>query len=508
MTPGNQRDILPPLLASQPAIGNNLLKTTRFGFARAPSLRAVSVFQLLIAATLALGAGTAGHYLHVRGAANVTVTASAAALSANPAYAAAMQALVNARDGVAAVAVQPVRTTREAELDDGQNFAELLADSGVPEAEAMAATTALSKIYDMRRLKAGQNVTLSFLRSAREERFIGAVFQPEATRQISIARTEQGGFAANVTMIPVTHQRFATQGEIRSSLYEASDRARVPHAIMASLIRIYSHDIDFQRDIHSSDRFEILYEQSVTAQGKAVGEGEIIYAAMMVGGKVKPVYRVTFSDKSIDYFDERGQSVRRALLRTPVAAARITSGFGMRMHPLLGYSKMHKGVDFGAPIGAPIFAAGNGVIEDVGFRSGYGRYIRIRHGGGLATAYAHMSRFGAKIYRGARVNQGEVIGYVGMSGRATGPHLHFEVLAGGQQVNPMSVNLPAGRALTGALLAEFKKGQLRVKQEFAAIAGTTMAGTDKVASGNLIKASAAAPAFAAKPVATCGKRGC
>jgi murein DD-endopeptidase MepM/ murein hydrolase activator NlpD len=156
-------------------------------------------------------------------------------------------------------------------------------------------------------------------------------------------------------------------------------------------------------------------------------------------------------------------------LRTPVAAARITSGYGMRIHPLLGYSKMHKGVDFGAPMGAPIFAAGSGVVEDIGFKNGYGRFILIRHNGSLETAYAHMSRFNAKLYRGARVDQGEVIGYVGMSGRATGPHLHFEVRVNGDQVNPMSVNLPSGRVLDGKTLMVFKQGQTRIHQEYATL---------------------------------------
>jgi murein DD-endopeptidase MepM/ murein hydrolase activator NlpD len=176
----------------------------------------------------------------------------------------------------------------------------------------------------------------------------------------------------------------------------------------------------------------------------------------------------------------------------------------MRMHPLLGYSKMHKGVDFGAPTGAPIFAAGNGTIEDIGFRSGYGRYIRIRHNGTLETAYAHMSRFNANLFRGAHVNQGQVIGYVGMSGRATGPHLHFEVHVAGQQVNPMSVNLPSGRILDGKLLTAFKQGQSRIKQEFASLVGRT----PQTATGaRMIPASASGPVFSPNLTASCGSKG-
>lgn len=371
--------------------------------------------------------------------------------------------------------------TREAELESGTTFAGMLADQGVPRAEAMAAMNALAKAYDLRKLKAGQEVTLFFARSGAREVLTGVVFQPDDTKEVSIARAQDGAFAAEAKAIPVTRHRMAAAGEIRSSLYEAGDRMNVPRAVMASLNRIYAHDIDFQRDIHPGDRFEVLYDQPLTSKGRAVGEGTVIYAALRVGGKNKPIYRVAFNDGTVDYFDEKGQSARRALLRTPVAAARVTSGYGMRMHPILGYSTMHKGVDFGAPTGTPIFAAGSGVIDEIGFKNGYGRYIRVRHNGTLTTAYAHMSRFNANLSRGAPVKQGDVIGYVGMSGRATGPHLHFEVTQRGAQVNPLSINLPTGRTLEGKQLVEFKRGQSKIRQEMSSILISSL----KVASNNL-----------------------
>jgi murein DD-endopeptidase MepM/ murein hydrolase activator NlpD len=254
----------------------------------------------------------------------------------------------------------------------------------------------------------------------------------------------------------------------------------------------------------------MLYDQPMTAKGKPVGEGVIVYASLNSAGKTHPIYRVTFSDGDTDYFDEEGKSARRALLRTPVAAARITSGYGMRVHPLLGYTKMHKGVDFGAPMGAPIFAAGAGTIEDIGFKNGYGRYIRIRHNGSMGTAYAHMSRFNPSLYRGSHVNQGEVIGYVGMSGRATGPHLHFELLVNGQQVNPAMISkMPSGRILSGKLLTAFKQGQSRIKQEFAGLLTAKMAKPSaQTPQAGLIPASATGPAFPTKPTSSCGLRGC
>ena len=336
---------------------------------------------------------------------------------------------------------------RETEIDDGQDFSDMLGDAGVSDADAAAAMNALSRVYSLGKLRAGQGVTLTFSRTPRAESFTSAVFQPEDTREITVSRQPDGSFTASTKLIPIIRERIAAQGEIRSSVYEAGDRAGVPHAIMAEMIHTYAHNVDFQRDIHPGDSFEILYDQPKTAQGKPVGEGSIIYAAMHIGGEVKPIYRVTFADKTVDYLDASGRSTHRALLRTPVAAARITSGFGMRMHPILGYSRMHKGVDFGAPIGTPIFAAGSGIIEEIGFKNGFGRYIKIRHTSNLETAYGHMSRFNPHLYRGAHVNQGEVIAYVGMSGRATGPHLHFEVHVNGTQVNPLSVKMPAGRVL-------------------------------------------------------------
>lgn len=375
----------------------------------------------------------------------------------------------------AAIAPVAIPTTREGEIDEGQTFADMLADQGVDDATADDAMNALAAVYDLRHLQAGQDVTLNFMRSGNNETLMSAVFQPDDMHEMTVARqSATAPFKGSVRNIPVTRQRIAAEVTIRTTLYEAGDRAGVPHSVMAALIRTYAHDVDFQRDIQPGDSFEVLYDQPTTAKGRAVGEGTIIYAALHVDGRTRPVFRATFSDGTVDYFDERGQSVRRALLRTPVAAARITSGFGMRMHPLLGYSKMHKGVDFGAAIGTPIFAAGDGTVEEIGFKNGYGRYIRIRHGGSMGTAYAHMSRFNANLYRGARVRQGEVIGYVGMSGRATGPHLHFEVLMNNQQVNPLSVKMPAGRMLDGKLLATFKEGEARIRQEFATLLNARM----------------------------------
>ena len=453
------------------------------GFVRADSLHAAPVIRMLTVGALALGIGLSGHHMKHRVAVAPAFQDAARAVEQS----APGQAVAKASEAVNQVLVPPQTVIREAEVDEGQDFSEMLSDAGVGDAEASAAMNALSRVYALGKLRAGQNVTLTFSRTPQAETFTSAVFQPEDTKEITIVRQADGSFAANTKMIPIIRERVAARGDIRSSVFEAGDRAGVPHAVMAAMIRVYAHDIDFQRDIHSGDSFEILYDQPKTIQGKPVGEGSIIYAAMHIDGEVKPIYRVTFADKTVDYFDAAGRSARRALLRTPVSAAHITSGFGMRMHPLLGYSKMHKGVDFGAPIGTPIFAAGSGVIEEIGFKSGFGRYIKIRHAGNMETGYGHMSRFNPHLYQGAHVNQGEVIAYVGMSGRSTGPHLHFEVHLNGNQVNPLSVKMPVGRVLEGAQLAQFKGGQAHIHEEYAGLLNSKK-------SAPLVKVSANVPA--------------
>jgi murein DD-endopeptidase MepM/ murein hydrolase activator NlpD len=366
----------------------------------------------------------------------------------------------------AVVAPKPENVTRVVELGEGRTFARLLLDAAIQADQAEAASSALGTVFDHKKLKAGQEVTLSITRIGEQQTLNSLVFEPESTKEITISRQPSGEYIAQMKTTPVQRQRVAARGEVRGSLYASGERAGVPRSIMAAIIRAYSHEIDFQRDLRLGDKFEVLYDQPTARDGTPVGQGVVIYASLIVGGKAKPLYRVTFGDGAIDYFNERGQSVKRSLLRTPIEGARLTSRFGMRMHPLLGYSKMHKGVDFGAPTGTPIYASGSGVVETAKFNGAYGRYIRIRHNGRTQTAYAHMSRFAKGVAPGARVNQGDVIGFVGTSGRSTGPHLHYEVIVNGKQMNPLSVSMPVGRVLEGKTLTQFKNGQSRIKSEF------------------------------------------
>ncbi len=226
---------------------------------------------------------------------------------------------------------------------------------------------------------------------------------------------------------------------------------------MASFIRLFSFDVDFQRDVKEGDRFDILYDRYVDHDGSVVHSGDILYAELEIGKRRIKLYRHEYASGQIKYFNEEGRGNRKALLKTPIDGARMSSGFGRRRHPILGYTKMHKGVDFAAPSGTPIKAAGDGVIVKAGWNGGYGRYIRIRHGNTYDTAYAHLRKIGGGIRPGKRVEQGQIIGYVGSSGRSTGPHLHYEILKNGGHVNPRQVRFQSAEALSGNELKQFRR---------------------------------------------------
>ncbi|MEQ9447172.1 MAG: peptidoglycan DD-metalloendopeptidase family protein, partial [Rhodospirillaceae bacterium] len=237
----------------------------------------------------------------------------------------------------------------------------------------------------------------------------------------------------------------------------------------ADMIRLFSYDVDFQRDIRSNDHFEIMFGQDVTNEGLVVTNGNIEYAAMTLRGETIKIYAFKHSEGETQYYNEEGKGIRKALMRTPINGARLSSSFGRRKHPVLGYTKMHRGVDFAAPRGTPIYAAGDGVIEKRQRWSSFGNYIRIRHGDGFATAYAHMNNFAKGYAVGSRVRQGAVIGYVGTTGRSTGPHLHYEVLRNGTQVNPMQVRFPASKTLDGEELKNFQRARAAADQKWLSL---------------------------------------
>jgi murein DD-endopeptidase MepM/ murein hydrolase activator NlpD len=233
------------------------------------------------------------------------------------------------------------------------------------------------------------------------------------------------------------------------------------------MIRMFSYSIDFQREIHPGDTFEVFFDRKYDDQGVAVKEGQIAYASLTVEGKSHRLWRFKTADGNWDYYDENGNSMKKFLMKTPVDGARISSGFGMRKHPILGFTKFHEGVDFAAPKGTPIYAAGDGVVKIAGWVNGYGNFVELGHANRYETAYGHMSAFAKGIRPGVRVHQGQVIGYVGSTGRSTGPHLHYEIHIAGKKVNPLGVKVATGIKLSGKQLAAFKANREKVATQMA-----------------------------------------
>jgi murein DD-endopeptidase MepM/ murein hydrolase activator NlpD len=354
----------------------------------------------------------------------------------------------------------------------GRTIVDELMDRGVTKDAAKALAAALEPVFPARMMKEGMEFELTL---DQQQDFYGRyvifpvrlAFKPGPKEEIVIEADEDGQFVAKIDgeqtnklsrYAAVT--QFRSRAKVGSSLYATAKDNGVPDYITAELMRIFSYDVDFQRQVKASDSFDIFYGNPLT--GSSTKRKVLHYAQLTLGGKTKTLYRYTTADGHTDYFDERGQSATRALLMTPVSGAKLTSGFGMRRHPLLGYSKMHTGLDFGVPYGTPIRAAGSGTIELAGRHGAYGVTVAVKHNGKYETLYAHMSRLAAGIKRGKRVNQGQIIGYVGSTGRSTGPHLHYEVRVNDRPVNPSRIKSMGGRQLASKDLANFKRMKARV----------------------------------------------
>lgn len=360
----------------------------------------------------------------------------------------------------------PQRDVRTIEMERGDTLAGLLLEEGSAPDDAAAVTLALAPVFNAARLRGGQALTLVFkghYPGGKHPLLQSVAFQPSVERTITVARLDDGRFEARAQVRVLQAKGARAEGVIRGSLYQSALSAGVPDGVIVDMIRIYSHAVDFQREIRTGDSFDVLFTAYTDESGVALKSGAIDFVQLTLSGKRKPLYRfMSQTEGSTDYYTPDGKSGRRLLMRTPIDGARLSSGFGMRRHPVLGYSKMHKGVDFAAPTGTPIMAAGSGVVRKARWFGSFGKYVRIAHANGYETAYAHLSRIAPGVREGSRVRQGQVIGHVGSTGRSTGPHLHYEVMARSRQINPMDVKLPTGTTLAGTELAAFRAHVARV----------------------------------------------
>lgn len=355
----------------------------------------------------------------------------------------------------------PAAEEQHLEIGKGDTFAGVLVKAGLETAEAQEIVKKISRHFNVKNLKAGQavSVTLEPADTTTGYELASLEFAPDPLRTVNVTRNDAGNLVSRLTEKQITKAREARRMVINGSVYGSADRANLPDRVTASAIKLFSYAVDFQRDIKSGDKLEVLYDSYKTADGYVARTGDIVFARLKVGGREYALYRYENKDGKVDYFTQDGKSIRKSagLMRTPVAYGRMSSGYGMRVHPVLGYTKMHKGSDFSAPTGTPVYASGDGVIERAARFSSYGNYVRIRHSSKVSTAYAHLSRYGKGIRPGVRVKQGQIIGYVGTTGRSTGPHLHYEVLVNNVQVNPASVKFSGENALTGQDLQNFKR---------------------------------------------------
>lgn len=360
-----------------------------------------------------------------------------------------------------------------------ESAASILRDLGASQDDIRGLTAVLGPRGRDGGLREGQKLRIMFAPDAGRLRVVRVIVVGDSAVEAVVALSDTGKYVAvdvqsmgnstEVAEADEDDENDSTAVRLYQSVYETALRNQVPRPVIDDLVRIYSYDVDFQRRAQPGDSFEVLYSGEEDAEAR----NDVLFAALTVGGETKKFYRYQSPDDGVvDYYDETGKSAKKFLVRKPVGLGIMRSGFGFRRHPILGYSKMHTGVDWSAPYGTPIFASGNGAVEKVGWEGGYGKYVRVKHNNGYETAYGHMSAFARGIEPGKRIRQGQVIGFVGSTGLSTGAHVHYEIVVNGRFVDPMRIRLPRGRVLEGPILASFEKERDRVEGMMSRKPGT------------------------------------
>ncbi|SDD43915.1 Peptidase family M23 [Kordiimonas lacus] len=333
----------------------------------------------------------------------------------------------------------------------------LLHRAGISSVEAHKAVGVLKDVTNLRRLQRGQEVRI--IPATDKSGSIQELRMRDSFEAEAVLRAADGRYDATRTPIATLALTHLVEGEITDSLYLSAQRAGLPTPVIVELIRLMSFDVDFEREIRTGDRFQVYFERTYAPDFGDLAEGRILHMRLEL--QKRTLEATYFEDETGrgDYFDANGHSTRKALMKTPLDVTVVTSSYGKRKHPVLGYTRQHTGVDFRARTGTPIMAAGDGVVERASRYGGYGNYIRIRHNSTYQTAYAHLSKYGRGIKAGVRVKQGQIIGYAGATGRVTAAHLHYEVLVNGRHANPLTLKLPTGRVLEKEQLATFQHAQ-------------------------------------------------
>ena len=354
------------------------------------------------------------------------------------------------------------------QVKNGDSIGNILGRNSIENKDIFSSISSLNKIYKTRSLKQGNIVEIFFtesetINSNKKKRFLQKIrINISDELYYESKRNEYGIFKARKHSEKLFARLQFKTGTIKNSLYQDALDLGIPVATIIEFIRFYSFDVDFQRDVRKGDKFTILYKSFYNNNGNFVKHSDIIFANFTIAKKALNNYKYTTTKGSTLYFNERGASLKKALMRTPINGARLSSSFGYRKHPVLGYTKLHTGIDFAAPRGTPIFAAGNGTIIFKGWKGGYGKYIKIKHNRTYKTAYAHMSRFSRSLKVGSKVKQRQVIGFVGTTGRSTGNHLHYELYKNNRAINPRSLRPESKVQLKNTELQKFLKHKNRI----------------------------------------------
>lgn len=356
----------------------------------------------------------------------------------------------------------PVRAQRDVTLKPGDNLGPMLQREGLSGSDAHRFVQAFSEEFSPRRLRAGQTFNLHVENGVVSD----VTFRPSAEKTIFVSR-KGDDWAARGVAAEFRYETLSVRATIENSLYVDATRLGAPDKVVAQFANIYEYSVDFQRDIQPGDAFELFFEVARDHTGEIVKAGDLLYTSFSPRGKTMDYWLFEDSEGQENFYDAQGKTAKRKLRATPINGARLSSSFGSRKHPILGYRKMHSGVDFAAPRGTPILAAGSGTVERANRFGSFGNYIRIRHSDGYQTAYAHLKGFARGIKAGSRVRQDQVIGFVGTTGRSTGPHLHYEVIHNGKKINPRRLSQLSGKPLSSKQLPLFETRRAEIEAQRA-----------------------------------------
>ena len=357
--------------------------------------------------------------------------------------------------------LKPRYVNLEYTVNQGDTYENIISNINIPNLEKKLFLKSITKNKNVKILRVNQKIYFTIDRR-NEIKIINFTIEIDKKKNIFFTRSKnKKDFTSKIIEKNLTKTITFKEGVITNSLYGAAVEQGIKPNIIIEFARLYGFTIDFQRDIWKNDSFQIIFEEFKNEDGSVIETGDIIYGNLNTKNTDHQLYKFEYEDNKIDYFDENGKSVRKSLMKTPINGARLSSSFGKRKHPILGFTKMHTGTDFAAPKGTPIMASGDGIVIKSSWCGGGGNCVKIKHNSTYQTVYAHMSKFGRGIKKGVRVKQGQIIGYVGSTGLSTGPHLHYEVIENGRKINSQKMKLPSGKILKGKLRKKFEVNKIK-----------------------------------------------